>query len=77
MPATYASGLNELRSAYRQAANNVRRAAQRPTDRDVIRYESLQPEVFSMIEQEYGSDETMRYIREMETRRMMGGENGA
>lgn len=56
-----------------RAFNTLDRAMGRQTDDDLRLYESLQPEDFNKISQQYGADNTLEYIQEMERRRLKGG----
>ena len=59
-----------------RAFNTLDRAMGRQTDDDLRLYESLQPDDFKMISKQYGADNTLEYIQEMERRRLKGGIDG-
>lgn len=46
-----------------------------PKDDEVKLYESLSPEAFDTLAKTYGADDVIKYIKEMEYKRL-GGKNG-
>jgi hypothetical protein len=74
----YRRGLDQVKAAYSSAFENVRQAAGKTTDRNVMFYESLEPEIFQMMvdDPEIGWENTIEYIREMESRRRKEGKHG-
>ena len=68
----YGSAVDQLKGAYRSAFNRVRATAGKTTDRDIMFYDTLTPEDFSLMSENYGQDEILKYIRAIETRRMRG-----
>lgn len=69
--ATIKDGFSDLSKATSDALNGIRKASGVTTDRDVIRYESLQPMDFEKMAQDFGQDSVFNYIKEMEIRRLM------
>ncbi len=67
---------DRLKKVTPRAFNTLDRVMGRQTDDDLRLYESLQPDDFKMISKQYGADNTLEYIQEMERRRLKGGIDG-
>lgn len=63
-------GITNVVSATGQALKNMRSASGKPTDPNVILYESLTPEVLDQMANDLGPETVLDYIREMEARRI-------
>ena len=59
-----------------KAFNTLDRAVGAETDEDLKLYNSLEPRHFGEIVKRYGEDNTLKYIQEMEKRRLKRGING-
>jgi hypothetical protein len=70
MTEIFPDAIKELRRVAREAFRGVHRASGKPADDDVRLYESLSEEDFDRMSKMYGIDETLRYIRTMEFKRM-------
>jgi hypothetical protein len=66
----------KMKNAARQAFDRVSRASNLETDSDLRLYNTLKPDDFQRIVQQYGANETVQYIQKMEAKRLMGGNNG-
>ena len=66
---------DKLNKVTPRAFNTLDRAMGREVDEDLRLYETLQPDDFSKITEQYGADNTLEYIQEMERRRLKGGTN--
>lgn len=64
-------GIGQLASATGEALRNIRKASNMTTDRDLMRYNAYTDADFQRMEQEYGAENVLSYVREMETRKMM------
>jgi hypothetical protein len=63
-------GIVQLAQASGEALRNIRKNSGKTTDPDLMRYESFKPEDFDKMSQDYGYDNVLEYIREMELRRL-------
>ena len=63
-------GFKQMAEATNQALINIRKSSDAPIDQDLIRYESLTPESFEILSKDYGQDNVLEYIKEMEVRRL-------
>jgi hypothetical protein len=66
---------DRLQSATRKAFDRIGKVTGTETDPDLSLYNSLKPEHFTGLMREYGEDEIIGYIREMENRRLGGKRN--
>lgn len=62
-----------MRSATKKAFQRVRRAGNVESDPDLALYGTLKPQHFTELMKVYGEDAIVGYIKDMETKRIMGG----
>ena len=67
---TIKEGMVQLSGAVGEALKGIRKASGVATDPDLIRYNNFKPEDFEQMAQEFGQDNVMDYIKEMELRRL-------
>lgn len=65
--------IEEAKKAAKQATGQVRKAMGQPNDPDLIRYNRMTADDFDRMTAQFGADQVQGYIKEMETRRMQGG----
>jgi len=63
---------DRVSKAVPKAFEDFDRASGNSPDQDVRLYDTLRPQDFLAITQEYGADQVSDYIREMERKRMKG-----
>ena len=68
MAKTLQNSMGDISNAYLKAAGHIRKMVDKPVDPDLAYYQSLKPEDFAPIEAKFGTEETRRYVMEMEAR---------
>jgi len=63
-------GIIRVADASSIALNSMRKMSGMHTDPDIVRYESFKPEDFAALSDQYGSDNVLDYINEMERKRL-------
>jgi hypothetical protein len=61
---------DRIQRATQKAFDRVGKTANIPTDPDLRIYNDLQPKDFEAMTQKYGQDDVMKYIQEMEAKRL-------
>lgn len=64
-------GIMQLAEATGEALKGIRKASGKSVDPDVIRYESFSPNDFKQMMSDFGEENVLEYIREMETKRLL------
>ena len=64
---------NKMEKATRAAFDRAGSVTGAEPDPDLNLYKSLAPQDFTNLMKEYGENDVVRYIREMESKMMMGG----
>jgi hypothetical protein len=67
--------MQKMHAATRKAFGQVARTSGLPTDPALRLYKSLNQADFERIAAQFGEDKTMEYIRTMEARQMIGGQD--
>jgi hypothetical protein len=62
--------LGDVTDSFRQGMRKIQDVYQIERDRNIQIYNKLKPQDFEVLEQRFGPDQTMNYIRTMEARRM-------
>lgn len=65
----------KMSKAANKAFGKVAKVGNIQADPDLRLYESLQPQDFDRIVQQYGADDAIKYIQAFEAKRMMKGRN--
>lgn len=67
---------NKMEKATRSAFDRVGNVVGTEPDPDLSFYKSLAPQDFTNLMKEYGENDVVRYIKDMESKMIMGGKNG-
>ena len=73
---TTSSVFGKLNGAAKTAFDRAAQMGGSSEDSDLRLYDTLQESDFDRILQQYGADETVEYIRRMESRKLIGGKHG-
>lgn len=63
-------GMVQLAQASGEALRSIRKNSGLTNDTDLMLYESFQPRDFEQMSRDFGNDQVLSYIREMELRRL-------